>query len=97
MYETIKADTVQLKNEEAVVIRFLKEQINAFSSIKKTIENVQWADAKYDELIICMNVIGAEISDLIQMLTNGRDVYVLSELTVLIDQYTKLENSFPRL
>ena len=95
MYETIKADTAQLKNEEYAITRFLKEQINAFTNIKKIIERVQWADSRYDELIVSMNEIGVAISNLIQVLTNGRDVYILSELTVLLNQYTNLANSFP--
>lgn len=95
MYETIKADTAQLRNEQEAIIRFFKEQIDAFANMKKTIEKVQWADSKYDELIVCMNGIGAAISNLIQVLTNGRDVYILSEFMNLLDQYTNLANSFP--
>lgn len=97
MNEKIKADNIELKNEASNIIHFLNKQIDAFTSIKKIIENIQWADSKYDNLIICMNDIGSSISNLIQELTNGRDVYILSELMVLLDQYIDLASDFPKI
>ncbi len=96
MYETVKADIVSLENERKEVIFFFRRQVEAFENLKKTIDRVEWADSRYDDLVICLNQIGAVISDTLQRLTNGRDVYVLDELTVLLAQYVALANAFPQ-
>ena len=76
-----------LENEKELVISFYKKQIEAFHSIKKASEKIQWNDENYDKYIACMNEIGRALSCAIQVLTNGDDVYIIDELLPLINEY----------
>lgn len=84
-----------LEGESVAVIRFFKKQLDSFGYIKKEIERVQWSDIKYDELVDCMNEIGSVLSEIFQVITNGTDVYVISELVLLAQKYLENENKFP--
>ena len=86
-----------LEAEKQQVIRFYKKQVEAFRAIKKEAEKAEWADSKYDEFVDSMNLIGSTLSSLFQTITNGSDVYVISKLITLADEYLENERKFPRI
>jgi len=86
-----------LENEKQAVIMFYKKQVEAFRSVKRDAEKVEWADSRYDEFVESMNSIGSALSALLQTITNGSDVYVISELLPLAREYLENERKFPRL
>lgn len=93
----VNVEIRQLEMEKSEVIHFFKKQIDAFNNIKKEIERVQWNDSKYDELINAMNLIGSSLSQGIQTLTNGSEVYVIDELIPLVNEYKAKSREFPKL
>ena len=64
---------------------------------KKEAENVEWSDIKYDEFVETMNSIGSTLSRLFQTITNGSDVYVISELLPIAREYLQNERKFPNI
>ena len=86
-----------LENEKQAVLMFYKKQIEAFRRIKKQAEDAEWADAKYDEFVESMNLIGETLSELFQTITNGSDVYIISDLLSLAYKYLENEKKFPRI
>ena len=92
-----KIDIDSVENEMQGVIAFYKKQIEAFRQIRKQIETVQWSDANYDRLIVSMNTIGKELCNIIQHLSNGNDVYVISEILPLAKEYLSNQTKFPRI
>ena len=93
----ISVEIRQLEMEKSEVIRFFKKQIELFRNLKKEIERVQWNDQRYDELIIAINEIGMALSQGIQMLTNGNQVYAIDELLPLVEEYRALARQFPKI
>lgn len=97
MDNTVKIDIGALESERLAVISTYKKQLEAFRYIKKELEKVRWADSKYDELIEKMNVIGRTLSEVLQKLTNGDDVYVIGDTIDFANQYLENEKRFPSL
>ena len=93
----INIEINDLEREQMAIISFYKKQIEAFRMIKKESEKVQWADANYDMFVNSMNEIGRALSKMIQTLSNGRDVYIISELISLAREYVENERSFPKI
>lgn len=93
----ISLDINALESEKQAVISFYKKQIEAFRYIKKEAERVQWADSKYDEFVSSVNSIAEALSRMLQEITNGSDVYVISELLPLARDYLENEKRFPRM
>ena len=83
----IKIDINSLESEKQSVIMFYKKQIEAFRNIKKEAEKVQWADSNYDDFVSSMNLIGGALSQMLQAITNGTDVYVISDVLPLAREY----------
>lgn len=92
-----KIEISSLEAEKQSVIYFYKRQLEEFRHMKKEIEKVQWYDANYDRLIESMNIIGRELSNIIQTITNGNDVFVISDLIPLARQYKENERKFPKI
>ncbi len=86
-----------LESEKQTVIMFYKKQVEAFRTIKREAERVEWADSKYDEFVDSMNLIGSALSTLLQTITNGSDVYVISDLLPLAREYLENERKFPKI
>ena len=86
-----------LEMEKQEVISYYKKQVEAFRRIKKEAERVQWADANYDEFVTTMNIIGQALSSILGTISNGTDVYVISELLPLARAYLENERKFPRI
>ena len=97
MTDTIKIDQSAIEIEKHTVISVYKKQLEAFRYLKKEIERVQWADSRYDELIEQLNIIGKTLSDTLQSITNGDDVYVISDLIPLANEYSEYAKKFPKI
>lgn len=95
--DTVKIDLNMLESEKQDVIRIYKRQLDAFHHIKKELENVQWDDEHYDQLINSINIIGQALSSTLQSLTNGNNVYMISDLISVAEQYLDFAKKFPRL
>ena len=93
----IRIDVNSLEQEKQAVIMFYKKQIEAFCYIKKEAERVQWADSNYDEFVSSMNMIGDALSTMLQSITNGSDVYVISDVLPLAREYLDNERQFPKI
>lgn len=91
----IKVDLKALEREKAAVRAFHKKQVEAFVEIKKEAEKAQWADDKFDEFVQCMNSISSTLAATLQTLSNGRDVYMIDELTLAAEEYLEFERRFP--
>ena len=90
-----KIDIDALEREKAAVISFYKRQVEAFRDIKKAAEKVQWADERYDEFVISMNSIGSALVAVLQTISNGDDVYAISQLLLAAEEYLQFEKKFP--
>ena len=86
-----------LEYEAMTVVKFYEKQQEAFRVIKKAAENVQWADANYDAFVDSMNIIGMELSKILQSLTDGDEVYMITELLQRGQDYLENEKMFPLL
>ena len=93
----IRIDVNALECEKQEIIRIYKKQVEAFRYIKKEAEKVQWADSKYDEFVNSMNEIGSILSKMLGEITNGDDVYVISQLIPLARTYLENERRFPKI
>lgn len=93
----INVDIEDLEREQRLVINFYKKQIEEFILIKKECEKVQWSDKNYDEFVLTMNIVAQTLSKLLQTLTNGQDVYIISELLNLANKYVENAKKFPKL
>lgn len=93
----IKIDVNALEQEKQSIIMFYKKQIEAFRHIKKEAEKVQWADSNYDSFVDSMNIIGEALSTILQSITNGSDVYVISDVLPLAREYLDNERRFPKI
>ena len=96
MSETVCLNLSDLESDKYAVIDFYKRQIEAFRYMKKEIERVPWADAKYDQLVDAMNAIGYALSEAIQRISNGSEVYAISDLIPLANEYLSIASKFPR-
>ena len=92
-----KIEISSLESEKQEIIYIYKKQLEAFRYIKKEIERVQWSDANYDRLVESMNMIGRELCKALQAITNGNDVYVISDLLPLAREYKENGRRFPKL
>lgn len=86
-----------IENEKLAVVSFYKKQIEAFRNIKKECEKVEWDDANYDAFVVSMNAIGESLAKIIQTLSDGRDVYIISELLLLGQEYMSIAKKFPKV
>ncbi len=86
-----------VENEKLAVIAFYKKQIEAFRNIKKESEKVQWNDANYDAFVESMNIIGKALAHIIQTLSDGSDVYIISDVLHLAKEYMENAKKFPKL
>ena len=93
----IKADIDSLKKEEREIFNFFKKQVSEFQEIKKICEKVEWDDELYNEFINSMNIIGKSLSQVIQTLTNNREVYLISEFIPYLNEYLEVAKKFPRV
>ena len=93
----LKIDVNALESEKQTVIAFYKKQVEAFRNIKKEAEGVQWADANYDEFVSSMNIIGGALSKILHTISNGSDVYAISDILPLAREYLENERKFPRI
>ena len=93
----IRIDVNSLEQEKQAVIMFYKKQIEAFRHMKREAEKVEWADSKYDEFVSSMNLIGDALCKILNTITNGTDVYVISELVPLARRYLENERRFPKI
>ena len=93
----IHVEIKDVENEKLAVLSFYKKQIETFRNLKKEIEKVQWDDANYDALVVSMNTIGASLAKIIQTLSDGRDVYIISELLLLSQEYMSIAKKFPKI
>lgn len=92
----ISIDISQLEMEKQEILRIFKKQLDSFRSLKKEIEKVEWADAKYDDLVSSINEITRAISQAIGEITNGYDTYVIDELLPLAKDYVDIAREFPK-
>ena len=95
--EEVEININALESEKQSVIMFYKKQIEAFRSIKREAEKVQWADSNYDDFVSSMNIIGSALSQMLQAITNGTDVYVISDILPLAREYLDNERKFPKI
>lgn len=93
----IEIDINALEGEKQTVIMFYKKQIEAFRHIKKEAEKVEWADSNYDEFVSSMNLIGDALCKMLNTITNGTDVYVISDIVPLARKYLENERRFPKI
>lgn len=87
----------QLEMQKQEILRIFKKQLDDFRSLKKEIEKVEWADAKYDALVTSMNEIARAIAQGIETITNGYDTYVIDELLPLVKDYVSVARDFPKI
>lgn len=92
----ISIDISQLEMEKQEILRIFKKQLDSFRSLKKEVEKVEWADAKYDDLISSINEITRAISQAIGEITNGYDTYAIDELLPLARDYVDIAREFPK-
>lgn len=92
----ISIDISQLEMEKQEILYIFKEQLDSFRSLKKEVEKVEWADARYDDLVSSINVITRVISQAICEITNGYDTYVIDELLPLARDYVDIAREFPK-
>lgn len=93
----VKIDIKELENEKQAIISVYKKQLESLRYLKKEIETVQWADIHYDQLVDDMNKTIPKLCDALQILTNGKDVYVIDELIDLANDYLNCGKKFPIL
>lgn len=92
----ISIDISQLEMEKQEILYIFKEQLDSFRSLKKEVEKVEWADARYDNLVSSINEITRVISQAICEITNGYDTYVIDELLPLAKDYIDIAREFPK-
>ena len=92
----ISIDISQLEMEKQEILRIFKKQLDSFRSLKKEVEKVEWADAKYDDLISSINEITRAVSQAIGEITNGYDTYAIDELLPLARDYVDIAREFPK-
>ncbi|MBP3321517.1 MAG: hypothetical protein J6M12_04115 [Clostridia bacterium] len=95
MNNRITIDVIDLENEKELAIRYYKKQLEAFHSLKKEIERVNWSDARYDALVNCMNDIGLTLTETLGKISNGYDVYAISDTLPLAYEYLENAKRFP--
>ena len=95
--ETVKLNLDALEIERHAVIAVYNNQLEAFRSLKKEMERVKWADDRYDRAVDSLNEIGKALASALQSLTNGHDVYVISDMIPLANKYVDNARYFPRL
>lgn len=93
----INADVNKLKAEEREVIQFFKNQIKTLTELKRACEKVQWNDQLYDSFVLTITEINRTFVDMLQTLTNGTDVYLISEFIPYLKEYLKFAKKFPIL
>ena len=93
----IKIDIESLEREKIAILAFYKKQIEAYRILRQECEKVQWSDQNYDRFVESMNIIGNNLSKIIQSLSDGRDVYMISELLDLVNKYTECAKAFPKI
>ncbi len=91
----VKIGINELENEKQAVISVYKKQLDALQWLKKDIEKAEWADIHYDQLVVSINEIIEKLCDVLQILTNGKDVYVIDELIDLANDYLNCGKKFP--
>ena len=91
----VKATIEDLIREEREWFTFLKKQINEFCDIKRACENVAWDDELYNQFVVSMNEIGKALSTIIQTMTNGRDVFLITEFIPFLNDYLETGKEFP--
>ena len=91
----VKADIEKLKEEERECLAFFKKQLEEFHDLKKACEKVEWNDELYNQFVVSMNVIGKALSTMIQTLTNGRDVFLITEFIPYLNDYLEMAKKFP--
>ena len=93
----IKIEMGALESEKMAVNSFYKKQLEAFRDIKKDAEKVQWDDDNYDAFVNSMNSIGSALSAMLQTISNGDEVYVISQLKQAAEEYLQYERKFPMI
>lgn len=93
----IKVNINNLIKEEREILAFFKKQISEFQEVKVACEKVEWNDELYNQFIQTMNVIGQSLSQIIQCLTNGRDVFLITEFIPYLNQYLEVAKKFPKI
>ena len=93
----ISVDIEDLEREQRLIINFYKKQIEEFTLIKKECEKVEWSDKNYDEFVLSMNIVAQALSKLLQSITNGQNVYIVSELLNLANKYVENVKKFPKI
>ena len=93
----IKVNINNLIKEEREILAFFKKQISEFQEVKAACEKVEWNDELYNQFIQTMNVIGQSLSRIIQCLTNGRDVFLITEFIPYLNQYLEVAKKFPKI
>lgn len=91
----VKVDLDNLKREEREILVFFKKQVEEFQELKKICEKVEWNDALYNQFIDSMNAIGKALSTIIQTITNGKDVYLITEFMPYLQNFLEMAKSFP--
>ena len=92
----ISIDISQLEMEKQEILRVFKKQLDSFRSLKKEVEKVEWADAKYDDLVSSINEITRAITQAIGEITNGYYTYAIDELLPLAKDYVNIAREFPK-
>ena len=93
----IKIEIEHLEQEKLAILAFYKKQIEAYRVLRQECEKVQWSDQNYDRFVESMNLIGHSLSKIIQSLSDGRDVYMISELLRLAKDYVDCAREFPKI
>lgn len=91
----VKIDLNELENEKQVVIYIYKKQLTLLQSLKKDVEKVEWSDINYDRTVDALNNIIEELCNGVQILSNGKNVYIIDELIELANDYIKCGKNFP--
>lgn len=86
-----------LESEAQAIVAFYNKQIRAYQYIKKEATKLPWSDAQYDAFVDSMNTVGSALSGILQTLTDGNRVYLISELSCLAEEYMETAKDFPQL
>lgn len=75
--------------------KFCIDQRNKYLALKRKCENVDWNDSVFMQFADDMDRVGGEIIDALDYLSDGVKVYLLSDLSPLVNDYLKSADNFP--
>lgn len=97
MIEDIKLNISTVETEKTEIIKIYKTLLDDYRQIKRYVERANWNDEKYYYLVESLNTIGKALSNALNTLTNGNDVYIIDDLIFWTDKYLENKNNFPQI